>query len=374
MSFQLGPANMPLGGMVWNETTQSFDSTEHTSSLLFSFEGTSIKIRLTPKWLTVCEMSGELSLPMTPTMKTCFVAAAVAAVSMAVCLAEPKVSLVPPGFGGIGAVLEKKGDAVAIKEVIENSPAMKAGLKSGDVIRTIDGQSTGSLNLQSAVELVRGRIGMMVDLEIAEPGSSKTRHVKVTRETIKLPALKFRLLDGSVGLFTILNLTPETVEQLTKQLRTLNEKKARGVVIDFRAATGGYPELNADVAGCFLGRTADLWKIKYLEGGRSEVVHAKTQQLWTGPAVVLVGTNTWGELVGAAFQSNKRGLVVGQRTGGRIAMRAAAPGSSKTSVIANFHTMMDEPVSGKGITPDVVLDADVSNEDALSAAVKGLDR
>jgi carboxyl-terminal processing protease len=283
----------------------------------------------------------------------------------------------PPSLAGIGAVLKKDGDQLKIIDLITNTPAMNAGLIVGDFIRTIDGQPTAALTLEKAISLVRGPIGTTVDLDVASANASEIRHVKIVRAKIVLPPLKdvtFRIVQPGIGLVDIPTFQPESTEKARVALETFSKNNVRGLILDLRHSNSGRSEVIMQVAGFFLGKQPTLWRINYVQGGRTESVHALTDQLWRGPVVALIGTNCYsGELLAAALQDNKRGLLIGQATSGTVKVRTVTgQGANQTTVIATYLTASGQPLTDKGLQPDTVLDASLPDDLVLKKAVERL--
>lgn len=276
--------------------------------------------------------------------------------------------------GGIGAVLRDFGGQLIVTNVIPGGPAAKANIQAGEIIKRINGEPTTSMALSNAIKLIRGPVGSKVELELADPISSEVKKITLTRQVVTIPSVTYDIAESNTGILTIRNFTPQTSGEVLSVLKTFLAKKAGGIVLDLRNNEGGFPDAMREVAGYFLGPKPTLWLKRDAGKTPAENVRSDKEQVWPGPVIVLVNTNTQGgELLASAFQSNKRALVVGENTSGLTLLsgtKEQPDGTSQRVIHGYFFTAKDEPIYKKGIKPDVLLDSTLFPDQELAQAVE----
>ena len=282
-------------------------------------------------------------------------------------------------LAGIGAVLKKNNDQLAINTVIPGSPAEKAGLKAGQVITAINAIPTATMTIEDAVKLIRGPKGTQVELTVTSPPDSKPQQVAIVRDLVTLPEVTAtgRVLDGNVGLLTVPSFSETTPKTVAGILQSFVTNGVQGVVLDLRGNGGGSYDAVIEVTSLFAGKEQALWLTRKTAAKQVQTVHGTGNALWKGPLVVLVDGRTavGAELTASALQTSERAKVVGQKTFGKAARSSMEPqpdGSTKVVVVASFLSAGGDPIDGVGIQPDVALEANLSREEALKKAVEVL--
>ena len=292
---------------------------------------------------------------------------------------EEKKIQMQGSLAGIGAVLKKNNDQIAITTVYPGSPAEKAGLKAGQIITAINAIPTATMTIDDAVKLIRGPKGTQVELTVTGSSDANTQRVAIVRDIVTLPEVTTtgHVLDGNVGFLTVpafIEVTPKTVAGI---LQSFVANGVRGVVLDLRGNGGGSYAAVIEVTSLFAGKEPALWLMRMTAAKQVQPVHGTGNALWKGPLVVLVdGQTAFGaELAASALQTSERARVVGQKTFGKAArssMESQPDGSTKVVVVAYFLTAGGDPIDGIGIQPDVPLDVSLSKEEALKKAVEVL--
>ncbi len=282
-------------------------------------------------------------------------------------------------LSGIGATLEKKNDQLVISKLIPGSPAEKAGLKAGQFISAINSISTAQMTMEDAVKLIRGPKGSKVELTVSDSSTSTPQKVAIVRDVVTLTdtVATSRILDRNIGLLTIPCFNEPTPKTVTGLLQSFTKNGVQGLVLDLRGNGGGSYRSVTDVTSLFTGKEPALWLRKNTTAKQVETVHGTGNALWQGPMVVLVDgmTAVGGELIASALQTSDRAKVLGQKTYGHAAIRSMESqpdGSSKVTVVGYFLTAGGDPIDGIGIKPDVLLDANLSKEEALQKALETL--
>jgi len=265
-------------------------------------------------------------------------------------------------FGGIGIEIGMKDNILTIIAPIEDTPAWKAGLKPGDRIVKINSESTKGMNLVEAVSKMRGKKGTDVTLSIYRDGFEKIREVAITRDIIKIQAVKFEELESGYGYIRIATFNENTSNDLKKALGKLESKqKLKGLVLDMRTNPGGLLDQAVEVASQFIdngvvvstiGRNKDQKDVKYARKGSARKDF---------PMAILVNSSTASaaEIVAGALQDHKRALVLGVQTFGKGSVQTVIDLGNETGLkltIARYYSPSGRSIQEKGIVPDVILD------------------
>ena len=276
-------------------------------------------------------------------------------------------------LSGIGIRMELNATTkrLTVVDAIENSPALKAGLKSGDRILAIDGKSTQGMTVENAAKLVRGKVGTVVTLQIGRQGQSDF-DVKLTRATIELPTVTYNLKqEGSkrVGYIRLAEFDATAAAQMRRAIQALKAQKVDGFVLDLRDDPGGLLDASAEIAQMWLDKGAIVRTVD--RAGDSEQLAANHTALTKQPLVVLVDGNSASasEILTGALQDNHRAMVVGSQTFGKALVQEYRPlsdGSGLAVTIAHYFTPNGTDINHKGITPDVKIDLTAAQQQQLA--------
>jgi carboxyl-terminal processing protease len=288
-------------------------------------------------------------------------------------------------FGGLGIEVGMEDGFVKVVAPIEDTPAFKAGIKSGDLIIRLDDTPVKGMTLNDAVKRMRGKPGTDIVLTIVRKGEAKPLTVRLTRAVIKIRSVKHQIVEPGFGYVRITQFQEQTGENLVAALRDLQAKNGelKGLILDLRNNPGGLLNSAVSVSGAFIrpgelvvytdGRTEDARmrlhnaRESYLRPGERDAL--KNLPAWTRevPMVVLVngGSASASEIVAGALQDHKRALVVGTQTFGKGSVQTILPLNNGTAIkltTARYFTPSGRSIQAKGITPDIVVEeATVSN-------------
>jgi len=266
-------------------------------------------------------------------------------------------------FGGIGVEISlDKGRPVVIAP-IEGTPAYKEGIRAGDVIVKINGEDTYGMSITEVVKRIRGEPGTYVELTIYRPEGNKILTLKVKRAVIHVKPVKWTFLeDSKIGYIKIVRFQPDTAEELKKALKSLLEKKIKGLILDVRNNPGGFLDQAVKVADLFLspGKTVVTIKGRVVKGlfkSKNPPIVPKNLKL-----VILVnrGSASASELFSGCLQDYKRAILVGEKTFGKFSVQNLIPlengkyGAVRITT-AFYYTPKGRMLDKKGITPDVVV-------------------
>lgn len=281
-------------------------------------------------------------------------------------------------YHGIGMVVTlREGGGVEIVRVYEDSPAVRAGLMTGDIIVAVDGESIAgdsAKDLNSVVSLIKGLDGTDVTLTVLREGAEM--QITATRGVVNLEYAQFEILDGHIGYITISQFTGNAVDGVKRAVDALKSAKVDGVIVDVRDDPGGMLDEVVEIADLFLPECM----IVYMEdraGTRTNFY--SDSKYWDVPMVVLVngGSASASEIFAAAIKENERGIIVGETTFGKgivqTLMTFSQDGAGMQYTSASYFTPDGNSIHGIGVEPDLVVQPDETGEDAqLQAAIDAL--
>lgn len=286
------------------------------------------------------------------------------------------------GFGGLGIEIGSEDGMPKVIAPIEDTPAARAGILSGDVITHIDGKPTKGMTLNDAIKLMRGEPKTSIVLTIQREGRDKPLVVPIVRDHIKVRSVRGKLLEGDIAYVRVAQFQERTESDLAKQLAELASKGAKSLVLDLRNDPGGLLDSAIGVSSIFMadnglvvstkGRipssnreyfakrssAAQQYLQRPLAAGGARTVGAWAE---TVPMVVLVnvGSASASEIVAGALQDYGRAKVMGNRTFGKGSVQSVLPLSDDTGIkltTARYYTPKGRSIQVTGVEPDIVVD------------------
>lgn len=276
-------------------------------------------------------------------------------------------------FGGIGIEITVKDGFPTVIAPIEDTPAHRAGLKSGDHIVRIDGKPTKNMGLIDVVKLIRGQKGKPIVLTIVRNGVSGMKDYTIVRDTIFVKSVRFRMLDADYGYIRIAQFQEKTARDLASAMTELEKaqkgKPLKGLILDLRNDPGGLLEQAVEVSDKFLSEGVIVsiegrMTAKNADEGKMRFYAQKRGTDYLGPLVVLVneGSASASEIVAGALQDYKRAVIVGKKTFGKGSVQTIFPlgdGSAVRLTTAKYFTPKGRSIQSEGIVPDIVVESDV---------------
>ena len=266
-------------------------------------------------------------------------------------------------FGGLGLEVRMEEGFVKVSRPIEDSPAIRAGVKAGDSITHLDGQPVMGLTLTEAVEKMRGRVNTQIELTIVREGTAAPLKVRVNREIIRTPSVRFRA-EGNAVYMQITSFTEQTesgVRRAMTEIRALLGNKFEGVILDLRNNPGGLLEQSVAVVDAFLDR-GEVVSTRGRQAGNVQRYTARRGDLADGkPIIVLTnnGSASASEIVAGALQDHKRAVILGTTTFGKGSVQTIMPmgdlGALRLTT-ARYYTPSGRSIQGTGVVPDVVVE------------------
>lgn len=283
-------------------------------------------------------------------------------------------------FSGVGIEITIQNGRLTVVSPVEDTPAFRAGLKSGDMILEIDGESTQDISIMDAVHKIRGPKGSEVELTVLHQGEAKPERITLKRDVIPMQSVKTEVMDPGYLYVRITNFNEQTTNDLRQALKDYDQD-LEGVVLDLRNNPGGLLDQAVSVADLFLG----AGKIVYTQGKVRQAqmdFHAKKQSSdLVVPVVVLInsGTASASEIVAGAIQDHKRGLILGVRSFGKGSVQTVIPlpdGAGIKLTTAKYYTPNGRSIQAEGIIPDIRLaynPIEESDDDSIFRAIRERD-
>ncbi|MEK6711937.1 MAG: S41 family peptidase [Nitrospinota bacterium] len=262
-------------------------------------------------------------------------------------------------FGGLGIEITVRDDVLTVVTPIEDTPAFRAGIKAGDQIVEVEGESTKDMNLHDAVRRLRGEPGTSVKIKVRRKGVDRPLDFTIPREIIRIKSVRSRMLPDQIGYVRLRSFQGTTGTELRDALSQLMKEKVRGLVFDLRNNPGGLLSQAVEVSDMFL----EPGKLVVYTKGRLESQQQRFTSSERGagadiPMVVLVnaGSASASEIVAGALQDLKRAPVLGEKTFGKGSVQTIVPlsdGSGLRLTTALYYTPKGRLIQGEGIEPDV---------------------
>ncbi len=267
-------------------------------------------------------------------------------------------------FGGLGIEIARRNDSIIVVAPIDDTPAQRAGIKSGDQLLKIDDEPTRSMELARAIQKMRGPAGKKVMLTIMREGFSAPREFAIIRDHIRIASVESALY-GGIGYVKVKNFQERTDASLFKELEKLRgqngSKELRGLVIDLRNNPGGLLDQAVAIADRFLPGGVPIVSTRGRDGAQATEEHAKERDTEKAyPIVVLVnaGSASASEIVAGALQDNKRAVLMGVPTFGKGSVQTVIEmedGSGLKLTIARYYTPSGRSIQERGILPDFLV-------------------
>jgi carboxyl-terminal processing protease len=281
-------------------------------------------------------------------------------------------------FGGLGIEVTMEKGSLKVVSPIEDTPAAKAGIMSGDVITALDKEQIQDLTLQQAVEKMRGSVNSPITLTIMRHGVDAPFDVKMVRDVIHIKPVKYNA-ENDVGYVHITSFNEQTTADLQKAVVDLKKEigpKLKGYIIDLRNNPGGLLDQAISVSDAFLDRGAIvLTKGRNIE--ETQRANARVGDITDGQKLVVLingGSASASEIVAGALQDHHRAIIVGTRSFGKGSVQTIIPLGSNGALrltTARYYTPSGHSIQAKGIEPEAVVEEELPDELKQKAAVEG---
>lgn len=270
-------------------------------------------------------------------------------------------------FAGIGIELGLRDGALTIIAPLDGSPAYRAGLVAGDKILKIDGRSTSDFSMQQVSDLIKGKVGETLALQIGRDRQDPFS-VHVTRDQVVVPSVRgARVIRSGVGYARITKFDGQTMPAFRERVEELLKKGIKGLILDLRSNPGGLLTVGVEVAECFLDRDKEIVSIRGREGLGDSIVYksAGLSPFKTLHLAVLVdeGSASASEVVAGALKDHHRAVLVGSKTYGKASVQNVIPLKTNPELglrltTAHYYTPLGGAIHGVGIKPDIDVPVD----------------
>ena len=280
--------------------------------------------------------------------------------------------------GGIGAELYKKDNNVVIANVLKDTPALKAGLKAGDIIASVNDENVLGESTENVVKKIRGEVGTTVKLNIVRDG--KAQEFNVTRQIISVPSVSSEVKDDGTLVLSVSRFDQDTAKLMRQAVQAQKDKNSlKGIVVDLRNNGGGYLESAVKAAGIWLNS-----KEVVAEKRGNEVVDkisTGNEAIANGvPTIILANeaTASASEILAGALRDHGAARIVGAKTYGKGSVQSmfSLPDNNQLKVtIARWYTPKGVNISKQGLKPDVEIilenqKTENANDNQLDEAIK----
>ncbi len=273
-------------------------------------------------------------------------------------------------FGGLGIEVTMENGVVKVVAPIEDTPAARAGLMSGDLITHLDKEQILGLTLQEAVEKMRGPVNSPITLTVVRKGTEDPFDVKVTRDVIHINPVKYNAEGDDVGYIRVTTFNEQTTANLQKAVEDLKKQlgqNLKGYIIDLRNNPGGLLDQAISVSDAFLDQGAIvLTRGRNLE--ETQRSNARQGDITDGQKIVVLingGSASASEIVAGALQDHHRATILGTRSFGKGSVQTIIPLGSNGALrltTARYYTPSGRSIQAKGIEPEVVVEEELPDD------------
>jgi carboxyl-terminal processing protease len=268
-------------------------------------------------------------------------------------------------YGGLGLEVTMEDGLVKVISPMDGTPAAKAGIKSGDLIATIDGTTIQGLTLSEAVDKMRGPVNSQLKITILRKGEKKPIEITLTRAIIRVESVRFKAESdiAYIRITTFNEQTEDGIEKAVDQAKAKIGKKLRGIVLDLRNNPGGLLDQAIWVSDAFLDQ-GEIVSTRGRRAGDSQRYNARSGQILANvPVIVLIneGSASASEIVAGALQDHKRARVIGTRSFGKGSVQTVIPLSGGVDgalrlTTAKYYTPSGRSIQATGIDPDILVE------------------
>ncbi|MFA5051080.1 MAG: S41 family peptidase [Patescibacteria group bacterium] len=260
-------------------------------------------------------------------------------------------------FEGIGIEIGIKDNRLTVIAPLPDTPAFRAGMRTGDKIYAIDDKDTSGMALDEAANLIRGKKGTKVKLLIWRTGDSSAQDLELIRDVISIKTVSWQLVGNNIALLKVSHFDQDTWTDFQNIAQIILKANPKGLILDLRNNPGGYLDTSVDIAGYWVNKdivvTAKDAKgevTEYRANGRGELKNL--------PIIVLVngGSASASEILAGALQDYKLATLLGEKTFGKGSVQELenfADGSALKLTVAHWYTPLGRSINKEGITPDI---------------------
>jgi carboxyl-terminal processing protease len=284
-------------------------------------------------------------------------------------------------FGGLGIEVTMEEGLVKVVAPIDETPAAKAGVMANDIITHLDDEAVQGLTLNQAVEKMRGPVNTKIKLKIMRKGADKPVEISITRDVIRVRAVRSRPEGEDIGYIRVTQFNEQTTENVRKAISDLAgqvpDTKLKGYILDLRNNPGGLLDQAISVSDVFMEK-GEIVSTRGRNAEETQRFNARPGDLSKNkPIIVLIngGSASASEIVAGALQDHKRATVLGTRSFGKGSVQTIIPLGAGNGALrlttARYYTPSGKSIQAKGISPDIEVLQDVPEELKARSDSKG---
>jgi carboxyl-terminal processing protease len=263
-------------------------------------------------------------------------------------------------FVGIGVEIAVKNGEIVVVSPIENSPAMKAGIESGDIITKVNNEIIKDKNLNDIIKTIKGLPGTKVSISVRREGFNEDLNYNIERAAIKIDSTEFDVIkEHNIGYLKIKTFGNETTQDVQKAVEFFKDRKIDKLIIDLRYNPGGLLTAAVEISDLFLEKDLVIVSTKgRSEGGKETVFKSVKPSSYSGKIIILVnkGSASASEIMSGALRDNKKAILVGEKTFGKGSVQKTYSLNGDVGIavtVAKYYTPSGAMIHGKGIAPDM---------------------
>lgn len=285
-------------------------------------------------------------------------------------------------YGGLGILVsyDSKLNAIRIVSPMIGTPAYEAGLQADDLIISVDGSPVSQTGYIGAINMMRGKPGTKVQIEVFRDGWDEPKKITLVREKIETVTAKYKVFESDnfkIGYIKLTNFGEKSASEMQRALKAVEKDNVNGIILDLRNNPGGFLNVAIDIASMFI-KDKTIVTVRYFDGSQ-EVIKPKTYEhfdfLDKLPIVLLVNKSSASasEILTGALKDNKIATVIGKTTYGKAAVQRPIPldnGGEVWLPIGHYFTPSGKDIHLKGIKPDIEIDnpkKEVKNVEQMEA-------
>ena len=262
-------------------------------------------------------------------------------------------------YGGLGIEIIKEQSFIKVISPIDDTPASRAGIESGDLITNLDGISVKGMSISDAVKIMRGEPETTISLSILKKETSEVIDLNLTRQLVKVSSVRQRYLEEGFGYLRIAQFQARTAQEVREAIIKLKDSgNLNGLIIDLRNNPGGILRASVDVADTFLDKGLIVYTLGRLEESQNRYEARPGDMLSGLPIITLVneGSASASEILAGALQDQERSIVMGTNTFGKGSVQTIIPITETRAVkltTARYFTPNGRSIQAEGIIPDI---------------------
>ncbi len=273
-------------------------------------------------------------------------------------------------FGGVGMEIGIRKNQLVVIAPLKNTPAERAGLKSGDKILKVGDEFTDGITITEAVQIIRGDPGDVVVLTVFRDGWDETREISITREIIEIPTLDYETIDDGIMHIKLYSFNENAPRKFYEAAVSALSENTKGIILDLRNNPGGFLEVAVNIAGWFVEGNTVVVSERFTSGEERDFKTQHNGALKDIPVIVLVngGSASASEILAGALQDIRNAKLVGEKTYGKGSvqeLKTLDDGSTLKLTIARWLLPNGTIIEENGIEPDisiVITEEDTENE------------